>query len=101
MDKLNKLQALTDALNVVGEESAFQISNYAKPQHLYEGTDSEDDECIVSQKRHPPSSKVNSNLDPGANQSGSYLSRVVGSIKADPIHCRIRYQFARLSRVSI
>jgi len=71
MEKLSRLRALTGDMNVVAEESAFQATTYAKPQHLYEGTDSEDDECIVSERRHPASSRVNSKLDPGANQSGS------------------------------
>jgi len=50
MDKLNRLQALTGDENVCGEESAFEPFMFPtpRPQHLYEGTDSDDDELIMS-----------------------------------------------------
>ena len=99
MDKLNKLQALTGDLNVVGEESAFQATTYVKPQHLYEGTDSEDDEYIVSERRNPASSRVNSNLDPGVNQSGSSVKGLYNN-EAD-FRCRSRHELTRIPRVSI
>ncbi|KAN0114967.1 hypothetical protein V8E51_004511 [Hyaloscypha variabilis] len=53
MDKLNRLQALTGEEDVCGEESAFQPFMFPapKPQHLYEGTDSDSDEIIMSRGR--------------------------------------------------
>jgi hypothetical protein len=53
MDKLNRLQALTGDADVCEGESAFQPFMFPtpKPQHLYEGTDSDDDEIIISRGR--------------------------------------------------
>jgi hypothetical protein len=49
MDKLNKLQALLgeDQVATGGEADESPWTHYPKPKHLYEGTDSEDDEDII------------------------------------------------------
>jgi hypothetical protein len=46
MDKLGKLQVLLGE-QIVGEDTHKWDPVPAKPQHLYEGTDSEDDEVIT------------------------------------------------------
>ena len=61
MDRLSKLQALQgeDQVSVSGhaDDSPW---NYAKPKHLYEGTDSEDDEDIIRGRIEPPPGYWNS-----------------------------------------
>lgn len=50
MDKINRLQALLGE-EVTSEESYdWNRHAHAKPTHLYEGTDSDDDEVITSGK---------------------------------------------------
>ncbi|KAE9379176.1 hypothetical protein N431DRAFT_397291 [Stipitochalara longipes BDJ] len=71
MDKLNRLQALTGEADICEEQSAFQPFMFPtpKPQHLYEGTDSDDDEIIINRGRiilGNPSGDFN----PSAIQSG-------------------------------
>jgi hypothetical protein len=71
MDKLNRLQALTRDANVCGEEFASQpfLFPSAKPQHLYEGTDSDDDEVVISRSK-VVSSNTNKYFNASASQSG-------------------------------
>jgi hypothetical protein len=71
MDKLNRLQALTGDAGVCGEESAFQPFMFPAPkqQHLYEGTDSDDDEVVVSKGR-VILGKTNEGFNLSAIQSG-------------------------------
>lgn len=47
MDNISKLQALMGEQDVSGDSNNW-VQIPAKPQHLYEGTDSEDDEVITS-----------------------------------------------------
>jgi hypothetical protein len=51
MDKLSRLQALLGNDQVEGEND-FPLWNHsaAKPKHLYEGTDAEDDEQIITRR---------------------------------------------------
>jgi hypothetical protein len=61
MDKLSKLQALEGEDQVSASGGAdYSPWNYAKPTHLYEGTDSEDDEDIIRGRVEPPPSYWNS-----------------------------------------
>jgi hypothetical protein len=71
MDKLNRLQALTGDANVCGEAFASQPSMFpsAKPQHLYEGTDSDDDEIVISRTK-VVSSSTNKDFNPSTSHSG-------------------------------
>lgn len=79
MEKLNRLQALAGDADVCGEESAFQPPMFPapKPQHLYEGTDSEDDEVIISRGRVALGSS-SGYFNPSAIPSG--LSMRVGGV---------------------
>jgi hypothetical protein len=78
MDRLNRLQALTGDAYICGEESAFQpfVLPMPKPQHLYEGTDSDDDEVIISRGR-VILGNANENFNPSAIPSG-LLKRILG-----------------------
>jgi hypothetical protein len=71
MDKLNRLQALTGDADVFGEELSFQPFMFptSKPEHLYEGTDSDDDEVVISRGRIT-SGTANKELKPSVIQSG-------------------------------
>ena len=61
MDEFSKMQALLRedqaSTDVDADDSPW---NYAKPEHLYEGTDSEDDEDIIGGRVEPPQSYWNS-----------------------------------------
>jgi hypothetical protein len=50
MDKLKRLQALSGQENIVDNDSKFEPFMFPtpKPAHIYEGTDSEDDEIVTS-----------------------------------------------------
>jgi len=50
MDKFAKLQALTGKEDVYEGASKFDEFKHVKATHIYEGTDSEDDEYITSRK---------------------------------------------------
>lgn len=58
MDRLSRLQALLGNDQVEGENVPGNDfppwTHWAKPQHLYEGTDSEDDEKIVTRRVEVP-----------------------------------------------
>ncbi len=86
MDKLNRLQALTGDANICGEEFASQpfLFPSAKPQHLYEGTDSDDDEVVINRSK-VVSSSTNKYFSPSASQSGLpiMLSGLPHFMKAD------------------
>jgi hypothetical protein len=71
MDKLNRLQALTGDVDVCGEESAFQFPA-PKPQHLYEGTDSDSDEVVISRGR-VILGKASEDFNPSAIQSSLFI----------------------------
>jgi hypothetical protein len=70
MDKLSRLQALTgdeevyDGVYEEEEESKFEPFMFPTPQprHLYEGTDSEDDEIITSRRSENNVAYVNQNF---------------------------------------
>ncbi|KAG0646862.1 Good for full DBP5 activity 2 [Hyphodiscus hymeniophilus] len=51
MDKLSKLQALLPEIQVSATEAGSPWAHPPKPAHLYEGTDSDDDEEIMRQGR--------------------------------------------------
>jgi len=74
MDKLNRLQALTGDEDVCGEESAFEPFMFPtpKPEHLYEGTDSDDDELIMSRGRVTLGNS-RADFNPSAIQSGQSI----------------------------
>jgi hypothetical protein len=76
MDKINRLQALTGDANVCGEEFVSQPFMFpsAKPQHLYEGTDSDDDEIVISRSK-VISGNASKYFNPSANNSG--LSMII------------------------
>jgi hypothetical protein len=71
MDKLNRLQALTGDEDICAEETAFHpfIFPALKPQHLYEGTDSDDDQVIIGRGRRNLG-KENEDFNPASIQSG-------------------------------
>jgi hypothetical protein len=54
MDRLNRLQALLGDNQVEGENTPGDDSppwtHWEKPKHIYEGTDSEDDEQAISRR---------------------------------------------------
>jgi len=72
MGKLNRLQALTGDEDICREESAFQPFMFPtpKPQHPYEGTDSDDDEVITSRGKRTLG-KVSEDYQPPSIRSGS------------------------------
>ena len=78
MDELSKLQALLGEgqVSMGADEDSSPWTHYAKPKHLYEGTDSEDDEDIMREGRVEQSQ---SSWKPGAaGTSGKTDLLVVG-----------------------
>jgi hypothetical protein len=94
MDRLNRLQALTGDAYICGEESAFQpfVLPMPKPQHLYEGTDSDDDEVIISRGR-VILGNANENFNPSAIQSG-LLKRILGLLPFVDTNWTCRNQYS-------
>lgn len=76
MDKVSKLQPLLgeDQISTGADDSPW---SHVKPKHLYEGTDSEDDEDIIRGRTEPPPSYWNP-ADAGA--PGMIKFRVVGML---------------------
>jgi len=71
MDKLKRLQALTGEDNIVDSGSKFEPFMFPtpKPAHLYEGTDSEDDEIITSRGNNL-NKNVQDSIEPVGPPSG-------------------------------
>lgn len=82
MDRLNKLQAVWGEDQVSTTAAASTWTHSPKPAHLYEGTDSEDDEEITARGRieQPQSSWV-----PTAGGAGAGAG-IGGGGKSDLLH---------------
>ncbi len=98
MDKLNRLQVLTGDEHICGEETASGPSMIPtpKPQYLYEGTDSDDDEVVTSRGRRTLG-KENEEFDPSSIQSG-WSMRILGLPETN-YRCRNQCQSAGIPRL--
>jgi len=79
MDKLSRLQALAGNQDIVSQilngddgwgEPRWEHT--VKPSHLYEGTDSDDDEFITSEGRSKTRGKVHIDPQPRVQDSGRF-----------------------------
>ena len=84
MDKLSKLKALLPELQVATTEEDSPWTHYPKPKHLYEGTDSEDDEEIMRQGKMLQPQPVQSHCTlPGAETRGEAEMALLASEVTD------------------
>ena len=79
MDKLGRLQALTGNQDIVsqimnGDDGWGEPrrEHYVKPLHLYEGTDSDDDEFITSEGRSKTRGQPKIDSQPRVQESGRF-----------------------------
>jgi hypothetical protein len=70
MDKLSKLQALLPEVKVSKTAESSPWTHYPKPTHLYEGTDSEDDEEIMRWGKMEQSQMSQSSWVPAGAETG-------------------------------
>jgi len=71
MDKLKRLQALTGQDNIIENDSKFEPFMFPnpRPKHIYEGTDSDDDE-VITRRGNNPNKNVQDPIEPIGPHSG-------------------------------